>query len=362
MDSALATRDTGVRKPTTGGDRKMAARRAPWIFVACLWLVGCGGPVTPKEKGYVHVQFGQWQEAIADYDEAIAVDPNDGESLTGRGRAYYSLNELDAAMSDYNEAIRVAPLYSEAYYLRAIVYEVFGETKLAAADRQRARTLDPQVQQARVGAPAPPLYLPTHSAERGSTEPLHSKTDEETSVASFWKPADLSTRYVVAGRYFDDLDEYEEDIVVLKKSDSNVARLGRTTVVERLEKPVAKLEAYRKQSLDGRSDRLTSDERRFARNEDDKLDEKGKSKSVRTGTDRSLKRPKPIDDRRNRQIHAGRRRGATGPIASPFSTARPVPASKPSVSVVIGRAMPPTTSPFANPALRPTGRPRSIER
>jgi len=47
--------------------------------------------------------------AIADYNEAIRLDPKYADAYYDRGNAYFDQNEYDLAIADYNEAIRLNP-------------------------------------------------------------------------------------------------------------------------------------------------------------------------------------------------------------------------------------------------------------
>ena len=57
--------------------------------------------------------------AIADYTEAIRLDPNYAPAYEGRGVAYLCKCEYDRAISDYSEVTRIKPNYVSAYTGRA---------------------------------------------------------------------------------------------------------------------------------------------------------------------------------------------------------------------------------------------------
>ena len=60
-----------------------------------------------------------YEAAIVDYDEAIRINPNYTEACYYRGLAKQHLEHYEAAIVDYDEAIRINPNYTEAYYQRA---------------------------------------------------------------------------------------------------------------------------------------------------------------------------------------------------------------------------------------------------
>lgn len=72
--------------------------------------------------------------AIADYDEAIRLDPDDTDAWFGRGAVYRSKGEVDRAIADWNEAIRLNPKFISAIYGRGFAYQATGDYDRAIAD------------------------------------------------------------------------------------------------------------------------------------------------------------------------------------------------------------------------------------
>ena len=66
---------------------------------------------------------GRYDKAIADYDEAIRLNPNDASAYYERGQAWHSKDDLDKAIADYDEAIRLDPRHARAYTIRGIVLQ-----------------------------------------------------------------------------------------------------------------------------------------------------------------------------------------------------------------------------------------------
>src|SRR5262245_42445384 len=88
--------------------------------------------------------FTDRQRAIADYSEAIRLDPKYAVAYSNRGLAYAYKNEYDRAIADYNEAIRLDPKYVEAYYNRGLAYDYKNEYDRAIAEFKEAIRLDPK--------------------------------------------------------------------------------------------------------------------------------------------------------------------------------------------------------------------------
>jgi tetratricopeptide (TPR) repeat protein len=51
----------------------------------------------------------QAQQSIADYSQAIAIEPRFAEALSERGSVYLGLNQIDFAIADCTEAIQINP-------------------------------------------------------------------------------------------------------------------------------------------------------------------------------------------------------------------------------------------------------------
>ena len=68
-----------------------------------------------NNRGVAYTAKGDNDRAIADYNEAIRLDPKSRESLLNRGVAYRRQGRCDRAIADYNEAIRLDPKTPKAY-------------------------------------------------------------------------------------------------------------------------------------------------------------------------------------------------------------------------------------------------------
>ena len=93
--------------------------------------------------GQTYHRLGQDEQAIEEYNRAIAIYPQDPNAYIGRGDCHLSLGEADQALADYNEAIRLGPGYSRAYASRGKLLEAKGDWEKAQADYDRAIQLDP---------------------------------------------------------------------------------------------------------------------------------------------------------------------------------------------------------------------------
>jgi len=85
-------------------------------------------------RGLVHGQEGAGARAIADYSEALRLDPRNVAYLSARGNAYRLNKDLGHALADLNEAIQRNGKDVRAYAYRGEVYAARKEWDRTIAD------------------------------------------------------------------------------------------------------------------------------------------------------------------------------------------------------------------------------------
>jgi len=75
-------------------------------------------PVAYLNRGAVLQELGQWEEALASYEQALALHSAFAAVYFNRGNALQSLQRMDEALASYNQAIAIQPDYHDAWLNR----------------------------------------------------------------------------------------------------------------------------------------------------------------------------------------------------------------------------------------------------
>lgn len=90
-------------------------------------------------------------KALKDFNQAIALDDQAGESYNNRAWTYYKLGKSKEALADADRAVALIPDKADAWDTRAHIHELLGEKKEALADFERANAIDGTLQSAAQG-------------------------------------------------------------------------------------------------------------------------------------------------------------------------------------------------------------------
>jgi len=99
--------------------------------------------VTYNIRGKVWGITGQYDKAIADFDEAIRLNPQDAPTYGNRGHAWYRKGDYDRAIADYGEAIRLNPLGADYYLVRGYTQFSLGRFAASLPDLTESLRLKP---------------------------------------------------------------------------------------------------------------------------------------------------------------------------------------------------------------------------
>ena len=88
-------------------------------------------------------QSRDYHGAIADYNQAIELNPTDALAYSSRGAAHYRIKQKSQSIEDYTRAIALDPNLAIAYYRRGFMHYVTKDYLSAIADYNRAIELNP---------------------------------------------------------------------------------------------------------------------------------------------------------------------------------------------------------------------------
>ena len=123
------------------------------VLVLTFGLLACGSQREAEEHFSAGVQLQnqeRWEEAIAEYDEAIRLDPQNADAYSNRGFTYFKLDQFEQAIQDYGEAIRLDPRNPMIYANRAVMYRLVDKNDEAIADLEKVISLTDSPEQAEV--------------------------------------------------------------------------------------------------------------------------------------------------------------------------------------------------------------------
>jgi tetratricopeptide (TPR) repeat protein len=99
-------------------------------------------------RGLTKSALGNKQDAISDFDRAIVLNPKYAEVYSDRGLAKSDLGRNQDAITDYNRALALNPKYAQAYSNRGIAEDGLGNKQKAISDYDRAIAINPKLSEA----------------------------------------------------------------------------------------------------------------------------------------------------------------------------------------------------------------------
>ena len=87
---------------------------------------------------------GDLDGAIADYSQAVELDPNNAYAFNNRSITRLDQGDLEGAIADTNKAIELKPDFADAYSNRGVAKRVSADPEGALADYMKALELNPK--------------------------------------------------------------------------------------------------------------------------------------------------------------------------------------------------------------------------
>lgn len=95
-------------------------------------------------KGLSHYYKDKFQEALAEANLALKINPKYEKAYNVRGGIYYGAAKYDQAVADFNRALEIEPGYAGAYYNRGCAHLKTGQYGQAISDFDRALEIKPR--------------------------------------------------------------------------------------------------------------------------------------------------------------------------------------------------------------------------
>jgi Tfp pilus assembly protein PilF len=102
-------------------------------------------------RGLIHQGEKQHEKAIEDFTAAHGLTPQRAEPLVARAASYLALDKPKEAVSDLDEAVQSDPDSAAAWSYRGLAYERLGEKEKAKTSYSRALAIRPRDEAARNG-------------------------------------------------------------------------------------------------------------------------------------------------------------------------------------------------------------------
>lgn len=101
-------------------------------------------------RGRIALRHGDHRRALADFNEAIHLNPNRASLYRERALAYRQNGEVELAIADFDEAIALDPKLAAPYHERGLALAAKGDLDRAILSYSTAVRLDPSDAQARL--------------------------------------------------------------------------------------------------------------------------------------------------------------------------------------------------------------------
>jgi len=97
----------------------------------------------PFNRAFAASQRGDWHQAIAEYSEAIRINPHLTEAYFNRALCHSKKKDWENAVTDCTEVLRLKPNHVKAIHWRGVTYRCRGKYQEALADFDKVLELNP---------------------------------------------------------------------------------------------------------------------------------------------------------------------------------------------------------------------------
>ena len=93
------------------------------------------------QRANIRIVLGKYEKAIADFDRALDLHPQNADFYSNRGLAKSSLGHYEEAIADFDTALDLNPQHAHAYSNRGLAKSRLGQHEEARVDLQHASEL-----------------------------------------------------------------------------------------------------------------------------------------------------------------------------------------------------------------------------
>ncbi|MFI6409903.1 tetratricopeptide repeat protein [Streptomyces sp. NPDC050548] len=94
-------------------------------------------------RGITRLNLRHYDDALADFDQALNRNRSSGRAMTFRGLTHHRMHRHRAALADFTSALTLDPDHAGAYAARGDVHLTLGDMQAALADLDRSLALEP---------------------------------------------------------------------------------------------------------------------------------------------------------------------------------------------------------------------------
>lgn len=137
-----ACQSTNLQNAALSGQNSQAGSAANLDSLTAVVERTPNDPNAYNIRGAALGKAGRYDDAIADFNRALQINPRFAQAYANRGLVYRLKNDDANALADYNRALQVNPQYANAYVRRGNVYRRQNQLALALEDYNQAIKID----------------------------------------------------------------------------------------------------------------------------------------------------------------------------------------------------------------------------